>query len=272
MKKIITQFFVAVGAISSLITLWSLFFSSTIEKKCDNSIRCLILLGIVILCFFYSLWYNRKKESISLVINPNFNLIIQKGDLFKNNGIIAIPVNEFFDTHVGDGVISEKSLHGIFINKYFPNNVLQLDILIRNYFTTHGITPSDTVPRKYKTEKYKLGTCVDIIIGEKIFILFALTHFDDNNKANLTKQEYAQVLDCLITHISNSCEDKTVYIPLFETGLSRLMRSKNRILQFMVDSIDFLKDNIAIVGGMHIVINDLSGLDLTSFEEQFKYK
>ena len=80
------------------------------------------------------------------------------------------------------------------------------------------------------------------------------------------------ILDNLITHISYICEDKTVYIPLFGTGLSRLMRTKNRILQFMVDLIDFLKDDTAIVGGMHIVINDLSGLDLGTFEEQFNYK
>lgn len=271
MKKFVTHFFVAAGAISSLATLYSLFFSSILNNT-DCCKKWLIFSSIIVVCVVYSLWYNRKKKLISLSINPNFNLIIQKGDLFKNNGIIAIPVNEFFDTHVGDGVISDKSIHGIFINKYFKNNVLQLDKLIQDYMNAHSLHPMATVKRNFKTAKYKLGTCVDIDVGEQTFILFALTHFDENNKANLTKQEYAQVLDCLITHISNICEDKTVYIPLFGTGLSRLMRTKNRILQFMVDSIDFLKDNTAIVGGMHIVINDLSQLDLGTFEEQFNYK
>lgn len=272
MKKFITHFFVAVGAISSLVTLWSLFFPTTIERSFDNYIKNLILLSIIILCFLYSLWHNKRKKSISLVINPNFNLIIEKGDLFKNSGIIAIPVNEFFDTHVGDGIISERSIHGIFINKYYKNNVAQLDMMIQNYFTTHGIIASDTVKRKYKTAKYKLGTCVDIDVREQKFILFALTHFDDNNKAYITKKEYAEVLDDLITHINSICEDKPVYISLFGTGLSRLKRSKNRILQFMVDSIDFLKDDMTIIGGLNIVINDLSGLDLGTFEEQFNYK
>ena len=44
-------------------------------------------------------------------------LTIKQGDLFVCNGVVLIPVNEYFDTHVGDGVINENSIHGLFINE-----------------------------------------------------------------------------------------------------------------------------------------------------------
>jgi hypothetical protein len=48
------------------------------------------------------------------------------GDLFVQSGIRIIAVNEFFDSKIGNPV-SDKSLHGIFLQKCFGGSHLPFD-------------------------------------------------------------------------------------------------------------------------------------------------
>lgn len=52
------------------------------------------------------------------IANSNTVIEVIFGDLFEQSGIRAIAVNEFFDSKIGKPV-SDKSLHGIFLQKCF---------------------------------------------------------------------------------------------------------------------------------------------------------
>lgn len=58
-----------------------------------------------------------SKTKVTINVQPQLKLTIKQGDLFVCNGVVLISVNECFDTHVGDGVINENSIHGLFINE-----------------------------------------------------------------------------------------------------------------------------------------------------------
>jgi hypothetical protein len=64
------------------------------------------------------------------VAHCNTTIEIIFGDLFKQDGIRAIAVNEYFDSKLGKPV-SDKSIHGLFIQKCFGPEHLQ-SILGRN--------------------------------------------------------------------------------------------------------------------------------------------
>ena len=56
--------------------------------------------------------------------------VLEFGDLFEKEDQIVIPVDDCFDTLVDDVLISGKSIHGQFIQKYFGGNTAELDRLI----------------------------------------------------------------------------------------------------------------------------------------------
>lgn len=72
----------------------------------------MIFISIVFVSLFYAicglLW---PKKELTLDINKRTHFVIKQGDIMKENGMRIIPVNEYFDTHLGDGIINENSLH-----------------------------------------------------------------------------------------------------------------------------------------------------------------
>ena len=112
---------------------------------------------------------------------------------------------------------------------------------------------------------------MDIRDGENTYVLFALTHFDDNDKAHVSRAEYSHVVCELMKHLASIAEDKPVFIPLFGTGLSRIQRTPQRILYQLVSILDFDDTNV-IKGGVNIIIKSLkeNDINLTILEEVIK--
>lgn len=102
----------------------------------------------------------------------------------------------------------------------------------------------------------------------KIFVLFALTHFDEDDKAFLPKAEFGQVVIKLMEHLAVIANNRPVYMPLFGTGLARLNETHQRVLLFIIDTIDF-SCPVAINAGLNIVIynNDFARVNLNKVED-----
>lgn len=273
MKEFLRHFISILAALSSVATLLSFITGWQIQSECIW-IPIVSALCILASCVSYAFWQTRKKKKITLNINSSLKLTIQEADIFAQNGIIVIGVNEYFDTHVGDGVVSEKTLHGLFINKYYKDHLTDLDKDIKESLEIQKVKPIESnCKRRHssgKTDKYDLGTCALIHDGGKKYILVALTHFDDNDKANMTRDELNLVLGKLMTFIEINAETREVHMPILGTGLARLNRSSNRILNFTIDVLDFIHGS-QILGGLYIDIISLksAGIDLNKIENQF---
>lgn len=50
--------------------------------------------------------------------------------MFAKDGIKVIPVNEYFDTHLGDGSVAPNTIHGLFLKKY-KGQIHRIDSMIR---------------------------------------------------------------------------------------------------------------------------------------------
>ena len=50
---------------------------------------------------------------------------IKIGDIFKEEGMKVIPVNEYFDTEVDNVIISQTTLHGMYIKEYLKYNNIE---------------------------------------------------------------------------------------------------------------------------------------------------
>lgn len=219
-KAIIDKYLTIIAILSSIATLASLF--GAIPDKCKFITGIAFIIILVILYISLWIWANNLQD-IKIDIEGS-EVIVKAGDIFEQEGLKVIAFNEYFDTQVDDKIISSKSLNGIFINKYFNNNVTKLDDSLDEYiFEDEDKLENNINRREGKKQKYKLGT----ICFYDDFILAAFTKFDEKNRAVLTMPEYLEFLIKFWDEINRVYAQKSVTVPIFGSGITRIKEHRN---------------------------------------------
>ena len=254
------HFMAALAACASLCTLittvLSTFWKFLFFYKWLGIIIVVFAFGVIMMfCYLYARIQTKQKESIKIVISENFKLTIKTGNLFNEKGIIIIPVDQGLNTHVGDGIINPRSVHGQFINKYFEGRIDELDNKIQQSLDKQGIVGqsfSDSfISTNAKRKKYELGTCVEILDGGN-------------------RKDYSKVIHDLFTFIEPRIGDRSVNMPLIGAGNARLNCSPERILHYLIDYFGFSLSEKKIIGGVNIIIPSIKDIDLNRIEDIFE--
>ena len=170
---------------------------------------------LVVVFAIYYLMANFKNKAKLRINNSTVNIIF--GDIFKQRELKVIAFNEYFDTLVDDKIISHASLNGQFLDKHI-SDIEQLDLDIEgDARLKERITDRNFERKSGKKVKYKLGSIH--LHGD--YILLAFSHFDENNRARLTLQEYTDCLMNMWNEIDMVYSGKTVSVPLLGNGVTR---------------------------------------------------
>lgn len=162
------------------------------------------------------------QKKISLNIDGS-EVVIESGDLFSypRNMYKVIAFNEYFDTQVDNKIISENTLNGKYIKKYYPEEeqLQELDNRMIEDPRIQSKIVNSNVSRRYggKTVKYELGS----IFKDKDYFLVAFSKFDQDNKANLKLNEYANCLIHFWNEVNTLYGQQTVVVPLLGSGITR---------------------------------------------------
>jgi len=261
---------VAIGSLSSFVTILWAFFSSSLSPlatKCPWTLLA-ILLGTA---FIYAMFANRTKNRIELKLTDKVKSTIFYGDLFDAQEIIVIPVNEYFDTIVDDKIISSKTVHGKFIQKFFGGNEAELKSQIRKGLSKLEPLEVNDERKNGNKKRYPLGTVCEVKAGDKVFYLFALTKFNSNHRAEVKNSEYQRVLCDLFSFIEQHSQGRKVSIPLIGAGHSGVNLNKQKLLEFMLFSIA-LKDELTLINGIDVILHKSvkKEISLASTETLFK--
>jgi hypothetical protein len=218
-KRILHQFYKVLSMISVLMPIMFLFFG--IDAKCKLGI------GIVGLIFIYlGIWlFANMRRSITLKINTS-DVDVRFGDIFKEQAedLKVIGFNEYFDTLVDNKVISANSLNGRYIERFYKDNVAELDSLISAYpYPKEAFLEEDASRTQGKKLKYKLGT----ICVANDYLLTALSHFDENNKAYLEINDYINCMLNFWNEIDRVYAGRTVALPILGSGITRFNGNEN---------------------------------------------
>lgn len=251
-----SSFFIAIGTISSVVTLVSFVFQLRNPSNCTIFIYAS---GVILFSYIFAELQTYRKTKLTVGISNNLTIKVESGDLFsftKDGNYVVIPMNEYFDTIVDDKIINAGSIHGQFINRYYPGDAhVKLHEEIEGYLNEKGIKGI-----KYARPnsngyiiKYPLGTCVTINKDGTYFVLVSLTHFDDNDKAYVELSEFGRCISLLCHHLAKEAGTHPVYMPLMGMGLSRLNQSGQFILKYTLDSIIGVKD-LALLGGLSVIL------------------
>lgn len=197
-----------------------------------------IIVVIDIILYIYYWYKSNHLKSIELKYAES-SIEIKQGNIFadeyKNKNTIRVfAFNEYFDTLVNNKIISTQSLNGQFISKEVQDiNTLDKEISEDTHLLKMKVgTNKNRIGGK--TIKYKLGS---IYKYNENVLLTALSHFDDENKAYLSVQDYIRFLINFWDEINNFYAGKTLVITLLGSGITRLDNntySSNQILEMIL--------------------------------------
>lgn len=256
-RDFFTVFFATLGTISSIVTLISFVYQLQ-----NPSLHTLVVYAVTILfvCFAISCSLTHRKQSLTFNISNTLHVNVAEGDLFEKGvgrNFIVIPVNEYFDTTVDNKIVSESTLHGQFIRRFYNyQNSNTLHQEIDSYLCSHPEISCIEMVRTNShgnTKQYPLGTCVPIIKGQVTYVLLALTHFDENDIAYVELSEFGRCISSLCKFLGEKAGNNPVYLPLMGMGLSRLNQPAQFILKYTLDTIIGIK-GLSIPGGLNIVV------------------
>jgi hypothetical protein len=114
-------------------------------------------------------------------------LCVEFGDIWKTQGCVALQVNEYFDSLLGNHV-STNSLHGQFIRDVMKGRSDEFDRLVSAALTGQ---PFVQVQRPSgNTRRFKIGTTAAVDIGPTRYLLYAFATTDISTlKASATVHE-----------------------------------------------------------------------------------
>lgn len=142
LKHVISRFlvfsFAAYGVLWTVIESVSAF-DDNLKPKGAVAYGVLILFSVAV--GVWRAWPVRRVEI--RIPTSDSSIAVEFGDIFSKAGCIAIQVNEFFDSLLGDHV-SPNSLHGLFIRDVLGGQSASFDSLVASALA--GI-PHEVIPR-----------------------------------------------------------------------------------------------------------------------------
>lgn len=211
-KKLWGNFLKIASGISVVVTTVLAFvdFCPTIKYIIGGA-----FLGVLLGLFVILLIRANKMEHLTLQIN-NSMVNIKFASIFEQPDLKVIAFNEYFDTQVDDIIISKNTLNGKYLLEIAQKE--ELDGLIENSHHLSERKAESNIERKVgKKQRYKLGT----ICKNGDYLLVALTHFDEDNRAYLTLQQYSDCLINMWNEIDILYNQQSVSMPLLGSGVTR---------------------------------------------------
>lgn len=208
---------------------------------------------LVVPSIAFGVWRAWPVSKVELTVpNSDSVLCIEFGDIWEKRHCIAIPVNEYFDSLLGDHV-SPNSLHGQFIRDVLRSQSADFDAHVARALTNQ---PFDDVPRTSgNSKRYKIGTTASIDLGPKRYLLFASAKTDIATlKASASVHELWDAFAGLWSSVRVRSNGDPVYMPLVGGGLSGVGLPARNLLQILMISFSYYTKKEKITNRMTIVL------------------
>lgn len=177
--------------------------------------------------------------------------------------LIVIPVNTSFDTIVDDDpnqkapLVSPTSLHGQWIRQMNRHGVSveELDKRIENYLRENCSDDITYVKRpqgRGNEFSYPYGTIVAMGEGDVVFLLLAISKFNDRNVAESDRTQLRTCLEKLIKFYHDKGQGFDLYIPLMGTTLCGADLSYTEALEMITSALRLYHDKLR--GRVNVVI------------------
>ncbi len=273
-KGILETFFEFLGLLSLIYELLNIFFSDLIKKIDFNGFDFIIIIFFVGICSIIKNFPKLKRKFT--IKNRDINVTIVVGDILKQEGAIIIPTNTTFDTCMEGEFVSIHSIQGQFQEKFFKNNLTELDNKIENSIKGIDVLKTLDDNRKTKTKQYECGTVADINLNNKHFYFLALADVSKNGTPKAKYDNIIKSIQGLWSFLSENKHIEKLVIPIIGTGragiaeATRIQVVKDIISSFVAVSVSSKITNELVVC-IHPMDIKNSNVDINEIFEYTKY-
>lgn len=220
----------ALGALWSLVEMHAHFFqNSAIRGLC--AFIAMTLASVV--------WAIYRVRTLSKIVLPipqsNTRIEVVFGDLFAEDGLRVIAVNEFFDSKLGRPV-SEMSLHGILLKKILGGHP---DAFDRQVDAQLSNEPFVTVTRpEGKDRQFAIGSTALVHANNANYLLFALSKTDPATcKASCDVATLWDALERMWQRGRVESHGQPIVVPLVGSGLAGVGLPPRELLYLIMLSV-----------------------------------
>lgn len=227
---------VAVHFFASFSVIWTIiealtYFDPDLDFRGFSSLVVVAVIGII---FAVSKAYRPSLVRFN-ISHTNTQVEIKFSDIFVEEGVRVIAVNDFFDSEIGSPV-SARSLHGIFLSKCFGGHSQSFDKVIQN----------DLAQNQYETEqrtqgkdrRYQIGTTALVPVNADKYLCFAQCRTDIATcKAEADVPTLWMALEGLYQKARNTLGGAPLVLPLVGSGLSGVGLPSRHLLDLIILSI-----------------------------------
>jgi|GEM_PF-1918253 len=232
--------FSGLGLFWLVLNIVSIFDDSIEPWFLGNVWACLILV-IFFICigFFRFCYLNRAIKKIKKSFPASgVELEVVEGDLFEQDGIIAITTSDFFDTTTENA--SNKTLKNKLVNIIFDGEYKELDKLIEGSLKEFKVEPIQHVAfdKTYgKKRQYAIGTVAKIEKNEhKVYLpVFTRLDFSNGNKRTTASIEsFFTALNHFFEFTGKQDRKEFVNIPVFCSGVGSFSLSHQLLIYCII--------------------------------------
>lgn len=235
-----------------------------LRKQCEVHVQISPCTFCVILAFLTVAWFVIDGMCVSGFlmkritikgphIRTNINIFV--GDLLSQEGCAIVPSNDFFDNVVNEDLVTEKSIEGQMIKRFWGGNIAGMDVEIERQL--QGIE-SDLVEREppAKSRRYKVGTSIVLKASEDLRIIWvAQTNTDiATNTTHASLDDLILAIRAALVKARNRGNGDVLNIPLMGGGLSRTGMSSIFLLNLLIGIIIDESKKQAITERINIVL------------------
>lgn len=204
------------------------------------------------------------------IANCNTTIEVVFGDLFKQDGIRAIAVSEFFDSKLGKPV-SDRSVHGLFLQQCFGGHAEPFDKQVDEQLK--GIECTEIPKVDGKTKSYPIGSTALITANQDRYMTFAFAKADpDTCKAYSDVTMMWLALHGLWQRVRVESGGHPVNLPLVGSGLSGLGLPVRDLLNLIILSAITETKSKEITQRIRVVLHRdrFDDLDLRDVKQHWK--
>lgn len=270
-KKIFV--FSAFKHMASFWTLYCIFekFFSFFLNSQDCAPKWIFIILILVTPLLFAIYEAFPVTEMNIVLNDIGTIIkVQFGDLFKCEGMIAIGVNDYFDTEINNGIISPTSLHGLFIKNVIGTEMGKFEAFLHNELSS--IKGFENENRQNgKKIKYPVGTTIVYSQEKNSYLLTAISEMNSQNEAHSNMALITSSTFEMLRKARSCCNEKPLFMPLWGTGLSRTNMHPKHVLMTLLTAIYYEAKQSKITNSITIVVYEkmLTKFDLKHFVKEW---
>lgn len=235
--RLVTTIFTVAGALWLPLEAFEGLNNTDVRIRFDWFAVGSIVLGSIIF-FVDGLFVSRFLRKEAMISSNSFDskIHIKIGDLFKQDGWIAIGVNNFFDSVVDGDLVAQSSLHGHVISKYWSGDSIawqeQVDTAL------HGVKFTKKKRDKGNAKRYPLGTTASVIHGNRKFLFAAIAKTDrETNVASANAEALIRAVRGMLRKAREVAAHEPLNIPLMGSGLARVSIKDSLLVHLILTAI-----------------------------------